>query len=59
MSKPVIYAMNPDGPMIYRFGSRVITEREAWRRINAREVEFDDSGVIDWYALSNGLGLCL
>ena len=56
MSKPTVYAANPDGPMIYRLGSRVITEAEAWRRINAGRAKFDDSGVVDWYAMSNGLG---
>lgn len=54
-----IYMANPDGPLIYyTIDGEVqtpIEEAEAWQRINAGHARLDDSGVIDWYGISNGL----
>ena len=51
----IIRATNPDGPLVYRIGDYVIDEARAWRWINDGVATLDDAGVIDWYALSNGL----
>ncbi len=54
-----ITVTNPDGPWVYRIDDYVIDEAMAWRWINAGVAALDDSGIIDWRALSNGLDVNL
>lgn len=52
-----IYVTNPDGPWIYQLDDKIIEEIDAWKMINAGEADLNDSGIIDWYALSNNLSV--